>query len=219
VTKSFSYNLSPVETASFFMPIRTKKDFLTCKIKILNYLCFAKILNNPIQSLDRLEVRVDKMSRVFLVSNKKFVSFHFPFVVEEDECGLVFTTYSGVEVESKSLSFLEYLITKCDILSENDPESFFIRFINDAYDEGFDVDPQVIWVLTKELLLTEECYLRYDVDTANFKEKRPKLHPVYHLDVCYSSGGTFKIGLSNEWTVDEFVDFLSVSTDCKFLDS
>ena len=54
MTKSFSYNLSPVETASFFMPIRTKKDFLTCKIKILNYLCFAKILNNPIQSLDRL---------------------------------------------------------------------------------------------------------------------------------------------------------------------
>jgi len=46
-----------------------------------------------------------------------------------------------------------------------------------------------------------------------------KMHPLYHLDVNYSSGASYKIGLYNELQIEEFKEILDITTDCLYLSS
>ncbi len=77
------------------------------------------------------------------------------------------------------------------------------------------------WIFLRELLLMEDGYVRYDYDKATyliFKEKGEEhKHPLNHYDLFYSSNATFKIGLEERLSEDEFIDFLNIKTDSKYL--
>ncbi len=60
----------------------------------------------------------------------------------------------------------------------------------------------------------EDGYIRYDYD---LKNKNGKKHPLYHLDINYSSGVTYKVGLRHAVSDSEFQDILDVKTDCAYL--
>lgn len=73
-----------------------------------------------------------------------------------------------------------------------------------------------IWKLVVKLWYMEEGYIRYDYDAVH---ENGKMHPLYHLDVNYSSGASYKIGLYHELQIEEFKEILDITTDCLYLSS
>jgi hypothetical protein len=67
----------------------------------------------------------------------------------------------------------------------------------------------------------EDGYIRYDMNEVGYKEAKEKgfehRHPLNHLDVFYTSKATFKLGLKKAIINDEFIDYLNIKTDCKYL--
>ena len=60
----------------------------------------------------------------------------------------------------------------------------------------------------------EDGYIRYDCDELH---QKADIHPLHHLDINYSSGITYKIGLRNSMKLDEFKDVLDTQTECAYL--
>lgn len=78
-----------------------------------------------------------------------------------------------------------------------------------------------IWEFIKDILIYEDAYIRYDHDEENFniyKEKgEEKKHPLHHLDIFYSTGSTFKLGLKDKINIEKFLYLLKVDEDSLFL--
>lgn len=75
-------------------------------------------------------------------------------------------------------------------------------------------DKDLIWEIIKKLLVFESGYLRYDYD---IQHEDGRLHPLNHLDINYSSDGTFKIGLIDSINSDEFIDILDINTESYYI--
>ena len=63
-------------------------------------------------------------------------------------------------------------------------------------------------------MLAEDAYVRYDWDEKRADGHR---HPVHHLDLGYSAGGTFKVGLREAIDRAALVAILDIETDCHYL--
>ena len=61
---------------------------------------------------------------------------------------------------------------------------------------------------------TDLGYIRYDYDE---KHENEKIHSLHHLDINYSSKGTYKIGLKKALKDEDFIDMLDLRTECKYL--
>lgn len=85
----------------------------------------------------------------------------------------------------------------------------------DCIDEACTFDGD-IWCLFRELLISEDGYIRYDHDPDN---AAGDMHPLHHLDVFYSSGSTFKLGLRNSIDTATFEDYLDITTACRYIQS
>lgn len=68
--------------------------------------------------------------------------------------------------------------------------------------------------LLEEILRFEPSYIRYDNDPYN---ENGKLHPLHHLDINYSTYGTFKIGFNNSISSNYFENFQNTNTDCSYI--
>jgi hypothetical protein len=151
---------------------------------------------------------VDKMSRLFYVFDNKIFSINFPYAVTEKDGDLKFRSLHHSEVNSAVTSNVLALLEVGDTLL-NREVLHFAEPISDAcqYDEDF-------WSLFRELLMFEDGYVRFDHDD---ERANGQLHPVDHLDVFYTSGSTFKIGVHNRLSHEHLFDVLNVTTDCHFL--
>jgi hypothetical protein len=77
---------------------------------------------------------------------------------------------------------------------------------------------EYFWEFLRELIFMEDGYLRYDYDYDNYiKHNQSDLHPLNHYDFFYTSNATFKVGLREKLTEDDFVDLLNIKTNCKFI--
>lgn len=214
----FWYSLSQFDAEFLLTPVRTKKDFLLVKIRALTILLYStSCIKSPRLGEFAIGLHIDKMSRINVYGKNKIFSFHLPFKLINNGTSLLFHTRSGLEVDAGTLSYIENLIGKLDILESEDLGVFFDFFVEKSMDEGFAIDEKKVWRVLMEFLLLEECYLRYDVDHDGFKKEQPHLHPVHHIDLFYSAGGTFKLGLKSSIQNDIFLDLLSTKTDCKYI--
>ena len=68
--------------------------------------------------------------------------------------------------------------------------------------------------LILRMLSMELGYIRYDYDPDH---ENGTMHPLHHLDVNYSSQGTYKLGMNRKIQTDEFVDMLDVKTACRYI--
>ena len=64
------------------------------------------------------------------------------------------------------------------------------------------------------LLSMELGYIRYDYDP---EHENGKFHPLHHLDINYSSKGTYKLGMNNKIQINDFVDLLDVKKECRYI--
>jgi len=195
----------PFQEHIFFSPLRDKINYA----QLLIYSARNLLIDYEIDGLkitSNMKLIVDKMSRLFFYKEKKYFSVSFPFsvIVEEDKVTEI-STYSGRTVDSKSISNVISILEDKQFALNPSPIDYYIES-NTVESTGL--------ALLEEIFQFEPAYIRYDFDATN---ENGKLHPLHHVDVNYSTYGTFKLGLNN-FIVDTFFEnILNINTDCSFL--
>lgn len=189
----------------FFYPLRDKIDYARLIIYATRYL-LLNIETNGAECNSQLKLCIDKMSRLFFYKEKKYFSVSFPFSVQIDGNEITdINTFSGKSINSQSLS---------SVISILEDSSFKLNpSLTDYYIES-DTAESIGIAILEEIFQSEPSYIRYDNDPTN---ENGKIHPLNHLDINYSSYGTYKIGLENEIKTIYFDNVLNIRTDCSFL--
>lgn len=213
--KQLVFKISNFSKDTFFPKERIKH-----KVQIINILLEAcrYILANPnveeIDAAGEMKLIIDKMSRLFFVTENKYYSIVFPFKLDKEEGKLSLSYLNNIEVDS-------YLIskTKSAINCENFHDSCVLDFADSLFD--YENEGEEVWSFIKELMMLEDGYIRFDNDPIGYNtayEKGfPHKHPTNHYDLFYTNRATFKVGLNSHDTIDEFIDLLNVKTDCRYI--
>lgn len=207
MTKLFVFDLNKWSSDKLFSPIRRKKDLI---LFILDSIRFASLGSNAVKNEEacKLIIYVSKMSRITCVTPNKIVSVNLPFKVEEVDDSLKFYSKAIGIISSVEISHAMKVFVHGDIENDNCISEFADQVMDiTAVRPGF-------WGFIKELLMVEDGYVRYDYDT---KRADGDLHPLNHLDIFYSSGATFKLGLKAQVKYSEFLDVLDTLSDCHYL--
>jgi hypothetical protein len=204
--KIISKNILTFQEALFFSPLRDKVDYA----KLISYSARNLLLDYDMGTSPTIsgymKLIVDKMSRLFFYAENYLFSVSFPFTVriannKIDEIA----SYSGREVDNRSISH---------IISVLENEKFKLNHsLLDFYIESNDLDYEP-FLLLEEILQFEPTYIRYDNDPEN---ENGKLHPLHHLDINYSSYGTYKLGLDNAVADGYLEDMLNIETECFYI--
>ncbi len=215
--KTYNYKISQATTVIFFpsQRIKTKKQILKILLETVRVMLVENSDENLKEQNSYFKVVIDKMSRIFYFSDKKYYSIYFPFTYIIDNGKNVISFKNQIEINSQIISNI------IEILNDTRFESFysldFIEPINEL--ESYYEDK--LWFLIRELIMLEDGYVRFDNDIDNFnkakQEGKEHTHPENHLDIFYSNGNIFKIGLERIIKTLEFEDYFNVATDCKYL--
>lgn len=215
--KNYKYHINNSNSRLFFpeFRIKTKKQILKILLETVRII----IVSSPDESIANntlhFKIVVDKMSRLFFFGEKKYYSIFFPFALLYEN-GTVSISYKNlVDINSQIISKLIEVIN--DERFESELSLDFIEPINEIESNC----NSNIWFLLKELLLFEDGYLRYDNDPESHENAKKKgkehTHPENHIDVFYSNGNTFKLGLEKCVDSNDFEDYLNTKTDCMYL--
>ena len=205
--KRYVIEIDKFQAEWIFAPIRSRQDALIILMRSVKILLLGAPPPKE-QVVGKIDLVVSKMSRIFFTSDKKVFSLAFPFFVSEREGALFFKTHSHSGVDHKTSSDILNLLEAPTTLSSSEVLEFA-----ESVDDIAQFDPE-IWGLFRDLLVSEEGYIRYDYDE---EHENGHFHPVNHFDVFFSSGSTFKIGLHNPTDIDAFVDFLDSNTECHYV--
>lgn len=198
--------------------IRSRFTIIRILLDILRYLFRtspASISKIP-KSLDidkiRLVIHIDKMSRIFIHENNKIHTFHFPFILNvENEKNIL--SFRGFQITNATCSILEAVFSE---MSEDEPlDKLLERYWSVSEDivapkEEYEMYSKLITYL----LSFDIGYLRFDHDEIRANDS---IHPKNHIDINYTNGTTFKLGLYTQISYQEMIDILDITTDCAFL--
>jgi len=205
--KKFTFPIDKYQAEKALLPIRTKRDVIFLLMRSIKMM--SQGMNPPTgTSSATIVLNVSKMSRLFLIAPKRIFSINFPFSVHEDAGVLRFRSHAHKNVDSKATSDILTLLANEDLLN-----SFEVLHFAEPILDACTVDAD-IWGLFRELLLFEDGYIRYDHDEQRADGRR---HPLHHLDIFYSSGPTFKLGLHSGIGNSDLEDLLDIGTDCRFI--
>jgi hypothetical protein len=205
--KKFTFPIDKYQAQWALAPIRTKRDVINLLMRAIKMMSLG--MNAPTDtSAATVVLTVSKMSRLFLISPKRIFSINFPFSVYEEAGVLHFRSHAHKKVDSRATSDILALLANEQLLN-----SFEILHFAEPILDACTADAD-IWGLFRELLLFEDGYVRYDHDEERADGRR---HPLHHLDVFYSNGSTFKLGLHSGIDCSDLEDLLDVGTDCRFI--
>ena len=192
-------------------PIRRKRDIILLLLETM------KLFANPDEEVTNgsgeITIYIDKMSRVIYELKEKYFSFVFPFSVELQKGNCKF--YDGsteCDLDDKMISLLISIFQQQDVIGESFEKA--LDAIIECAEEYEYKDIDIIWRLMLKLWYMEDGYIRYDYD---LERSNGGKHPLNHLDVNYSMGTTYKIGLKNAIQMKEFVEILNINSDCAYL--
>jgi len=205
--KVYEFYISEPYLNKFFTPIRSKAEVIEVLMESIRYM----ILNPNVEEehrVGKIILRIDKMNRLFFFRENKYFSIVFPFFAKKENKDYLFSFKNKIEIDSRLISQVISII-KCDDFKAHCSLDFVAPICE--YEEECDEN---FWEFLRELLLMEDGYIRYDYDE---EHENRNLHPLNHYDLFYSSHATFKIGLNNKLSEDEFIDLLDIKSDCKYL--
>ena len=191
-------------------PIRNKRDII---LLLLETLKLFDNMGDVVKEKGNIMIYIDKMSRIFYEVENKIFSFIFPFSIEEQEgCYRIYDSQTEFELNNQMISLL-ISIFKQDGILEQSLEKAMDFIIESAEEYGYEnIDD--LWRMIIKLWYMEDGYVRYDYDP---QHQNANIHPLHHLDINYSSGTTYKLGLKNSVKLEEFKNLLDAQTDCAFL--
>jgi hypothetical protein len=206
--KRIEYALEEIDVEWIFSPVRSKPDIICFLMRVIKLILISKPSFDNLNG-DKAVLIVSKMSRIFFISPKKHFSICLPFkirILENSEIKF----YSKCDTEMTSMLTSQVLsVLESDTLMTSGNMWDFTAPVMEIYELIPD-----FWSVFRELLIFEEGYIRYDHDIDNADED---LHPLHHLDVCYSSSPSFKLGLKGPLTAASLIDALEPSTNCSYL--
>lgn len=205
--KLFEFDIDEYQAKWIFKPIRNKKDALIILMRVMKIMALHEKLDAEL-CRGKIILQVNKMSRLFFISEQKIYSVNFPFFVSETDGRLVFKSHSHPDIDNQATSEILGLLDSSNVFESTE----FVQFV-DPVDDACVMDSR-LWGLLRDLLVSEDGYIRYDFDTEHEDGQR---HPLHHLDIFYSTSATFKIGLSKAIDHKYFADVLTLSTDCHYL--
>ncbi|BFU78243.1 hypothetical protein ALC152_14580 [Arcobacter sp. 15-2] len=212
--KEYKFVLDELAVKDFFTVVRQKIDIIEILMKSINYMSDYDEAKEKTQT-GLMVLRIDKTKRLLYFTEDKYFSISFPFSVMKVDEELKFYTNQKINVDYLLTSQVLNIIN-CDEFNEQ----CSLDFVEPIYacEENFNKD---FWLFLRELLMSEDGYIRYDYDEINYnkyKEKGEELkHPLNHYDIFYTNYSTFKIGLNQKIDENYFQDFVDVSSNCKFL--
>lgn len=193
-------------------PIRRKQDGILLLLETLK-LFHNSLDERPQAGAGRILVSIDKMSRVFYETEDKYFSMMFPFSLENREGKYrIYDSLTDLEINDKMISLLISIFKKDGVLEYSLEKA--MDFIIESADEYEYKNIDDIWRLLFKLWYMEEGYIRYDYDEKHLNGDK---HPLHHLDINYSSGSTYKLGLKRRMSAEDFMDMLDTGTDCAYL--
>lgn len=212
--KCYEFLLSSNLLKTFFPEkrIKSKTDILEILMEATRYMLVNRHVDKD-RVAGKIILYVDKMSRIFIVSNNKYYSIVFPFSVKNQDEILKFTYKGSIDIDSSLISNFISII-KSESFNAKNILDFAYSILEIETDDNF-------WILLKEIFLMEDGYVRYDYDDINFQQAKKNghqdKHPLFHYDLFYSSNATLKIGLNKKLHEKDFIDFFDITTKCKFL--
>lgn len=197
--------------------LRDRRDFIWIILNVSKLLLLERV--EEIKQIDKgnVIINIDQMSRIFIIDNKKIHSFVYPFTIVSDHNGQLAIRYYGYNI---NLTMLSLLITSFNGLRHTNHSD--LNSLSDAFLDGFEgidskeYDEDVLSKIYSYLLTFEIGYLRYDYDEENYG-KNPVTHPLNHLDINFTSQGTYKIGLNKEVDIIKLIDVLNIQIKPAFI--
>lgn len=196
----------------FRKPIRNKKDIVSFIFDALD----AMLVRLPGEESGVLWIKKDKMSRIFCFLDEKYFSLVFPFEVEQkmDNEFKIYDSTFEIEIDNRRIVLLRRLLDEIDFMG-NSIETIIEDAYLDVADNGYENEEiEQGFMLILRLLSMELGYIRYDYDP---EHENGRLHPLHHLDINYSSKGTYKLGMNNKIPINDFVDLLDVKKECRYI--
>jgi hypothetical protein len=211
--KRYIFNISEGFFNTFFKSVRTKEHVIEIIMNSIKYM----IVNDPIKDEDKkgqLILYIDKMNRLFFISEDKYFSIAFPFITKYEKGEYSFSFKNNINIDHGLISQIFSIITCKDYKSKCSLDFATPITEYEEYDDSF-------WLFLKELLLMEDGYIRYDYDPINYKKYKDKdeehKHPLHHYDLFYTSNATFKIGLERKISENEFLETLDILKDSIYI--
>lgn len=194
-------------------PVRKQEECVSLILELLNILLVGEMIGNE---KGEILIIIDKMSRLFCFSDNKYFSMVFPFDIEitEDITYRIYDSVSGIEIDNRLTALMKRMLDQIDF-AQNTVDEMIEKAYFDVSGEGYtENEVESCFKLILRLLSMETGYIRYDYDLAH---ENGTLHPRYHLDVNYSSRGTYKLGINKKMTTVDFVDLLDIKTQCRYI--
>lgn len=210
--KKVSINLDEKSSSWLTRPIRKKEDLILLLMDSMKLLLIGNNCRDEDTHLS-ITIIIDRMSRIFFISENKLISFNFPFQVEISEDTIIrFYNNNIGQIDNKIISQIISAVNEKSCLEHECIYEFL-----DALDieQNKELENNNFWHLFRHLLTFEDGYLRYDFD--NSTRMDPTIHPINHIDVFYSNATTFKIGLNGKIDLLMLHEILSHDKKCYFL--
>lgn len=210
--KKIDKNISKVFYENIQRPLRTKKDFILLLLETIKLLYVEEVV---VTSQGKVSIVIDKMSRIFYQVKNKIFSIVFPFSIEAiDNQYRVYDIDLDVDIDSKLISIMISILKQLEF-SKVSAEQMLDTYYDVTQNEEDSKEVDYAWKLLFKLSFVELGYIRYDYDE---KHQNKIYHPLHHLDINYSSNGTYKIGLRKEIELEDMISLLDVKHSCSYLE-
>lgn len=215
--KFYGYDLNP-GIINYDSSFRNKVSIVNILIEVARFINISvpQSASELATQLDsdkiRLVLYIDKMSRIFIEEIDKIHSFRLPFTLKVEN-GKYVLSFNNFQITNASCSILSSIFSE---LSEHTPiEKILELYWEVASDlsvpsEESEIHSQLI----AYLLSFEAGYLRFDHDEVRADKM---YHPENHIDFNYTSGATFKFGLTKPITHQQLIDMINIATPCSYL--
>lgn len=199
----------------FCKPIRGKQDVVSFVLYVVNLLIIGK---EEGYASGTIWIKKEKMNRVFCFMEKKYFSTVFPFDIEwnraEENRVKVYDPVFDMEIDLRKSVLLERMLKEIDFKKKTVDSVIESAYLDVAEDGYTNEEVDKCFGLIMRLMSMELGYIRYDYDP---EHENGNLHPLHHLDINYSSKGTYKLGMNEKINEDDFVDMLDIKTECRYV--
>lgn len=212
--KEISFKMSKQIIEMAEKPLRTREEAVLLLLYTIRMFDSSAYLSND-DRMERVNILIDKMNRIFYLIQGKIFSIQFPFCIDVSTDHGDITVYhntTGIVINSRVLSFLISAFEDMKRKEMNFENIFDIIMGSEVEEESF--NSKQMWILISYLLKYDLGYIRYDIDPDH---ENGKMHPLNHLDVCLDTSATYKIGLDRQITFDDFKSILNITTECWFI--
>lgn len=203
-----------VYSSLFDFPIRNKYDSIKMLINTCDYLInYSGIAYTDTSYNFQIYIKNFNGFRIFYFSADKIFTICSPFRLIFENNEVIISHDLIGKIKNREVSLLKRIFREEDIFSIKDAMSSYC-LLEDIINEDFrssSLSPDSIWELLIHLLNYESGYIRYDYDPKNTKPE--KIHPLHHLDISYNNYSTYKFGIDNRISIEEFMDIFDANTE------